>query len=184
MKQPPFVSGEDCLYTQAGLTTAPAAAPTPPPSGQFIPTLSCRLSGGKWLYFPRLSEALRSLNLKREESDDLLLPTRNTRDTVGDEGGRTSLRCSFTRKTHCCESQVPDVDPRNSGEVLAIIGENLRQSLLFHVEGVVRVHEIDVCMDIEIESHKEKRGFWTVQIGCIQDLLDFRGDIQLLQFVK
>jgi hypothetical protein len=56
--------------------------------------------------------------------------------------------------------------------------------MLFHVEGVVRIHEINVRMDIEIESHKEQRRFGTVQIGRIQDLLNFRGDIRLLQFVK
>ena len=81
-------------------------------------------------------------------------------------------------------SQIPDLDPRNSGKVLAIIGEDLCESALSHVEGVVRVHEIDVRMDIEIEGHKEQRGFGTFQIGRIQDLLDFRGDIRLLQFVK
>ena len=52
------------------------------------------------------------------------------------------------------------------------------------MEGVVRVYEVNVCMDIEIESHKEKRGFEAVQIRRIQNLLDFRGDIQLLQFIK
>ena len=81
-------------------------------------------------------------------------------------------------------SQIPDLDPRNSGKVLAIIGEDLCESALSHVEGVVRVHEIDVRMGIEIESHKEQRGFGTFEIGCIQDLLDFRGDIRLFQFVK
>ena len=81
-------------------------------------------------------------------------------------------------------SQIPDLNPRNSGKVLPIVGENLCESLLFHVEGVVRVHEIDVRMDIEIENHKEKRGFRTVQIWRIQDLLDFRGDIRLLSLVK
>ena len=60
----------------------------------------------------------------------------------------------------------------------------LCESLLFHVEGVIRVHEIDVRMDIEIEGHIEQRGFRTVQIGRIQDLLDLRCDIPFLQFIK
>lgn len=81
-------------------------------------------------------------------------------------------------------SQIPDVDPRNAGKVLPIVGENFCESLLFHVKGVVRIHKIDVRMDIEIEGHKKQRGFGTVQIGRIQDLLDFRGDIQLLQLLK
>ena len=67
--------------------------------------------------------------------------------------------------------------------MLPIVGENLCESLFFHMEGVVRVHEIDVRMDIEVQGHKEQRGFGTVQIGRIQDLLDLRGDIRLLQFV-
>ena len=81
-------------------------------------------------------------------------------------------------------SQIHDLDSRNAGKVLPVVGENLCESLLFHVEGIVRVHEIEVRMDIEIEGHKEKRGFGAVQIGRIQDLLDFRGDIRFLQFVK
>jgi len=81
-------------------------------------------------------------------------------------------------------SQIPDLDPGNSGKVLTIIGKDLCESALPHVEGVVRIYEIDVRVDIEIEDHKEQRGFGTFQIGRIQDLLDFRGDIRLLQFVK
>lgn len=77
-------------------------------------------------------------------------------------------------------SQIPDLDPRNSGKVSSIVGEDLCESLLFHVEGVVCIHEIDVRMDIEIECHKEQRSFGTVQIGRIQDLFDFLGDIRLL----
>jgi hypothetical protein len=69
--------------------------------------------------------------------------------------------------------QIPDLDPRDSGKMFAIIGENLCESTLSHVEGVVRVNEIDVRMDIEIEDHKEQRGFGTFQIGRIQELLDF-----------
>jgi hypothetical protein len=68
--------------------------------------------------------------------------------------------------------------------VLAIIGEDLCESACAHMEGVVRVYEIDVRMDIAIEGHKEQRGFGTFQIGRIQDLLEFHGNIRLLQLGK
>ena len=87
-------------------------------------------------------------------------------------------------KLTASRSQIPDLDPENSGKVFAIIGEDLCESTLSHVEGVVRIHEIDVRMDIGIEGHKEQRGFGTFQIRRVQDLFNFRGDIRLFQFVK
>jgi len=82
------------------------------------------------------------------------------------------------------QSQIPDLNPRNAGKVFSIVGENLCESLLFYVEGIVCIHEIDVRMDIEIKGHKEKWGFGTVKIRRIQDLFNFRSDIRHLQFVK
>jgi hypothetical protein len=68
--------------------------------------------------------------------------------------------------------------------VLAVVEEDLCESAIVHVESVVRIHEIDIRMDIEIEGHKEKQGFGLVPGWCIQDLLDLRGDVRLLECVK
>lgn len=52
------------------------------------------------------------------------------------------------------------------------------------MKDAIRVHEIDVRVDIGIKGHKEKRRVETVQIGRVQDLFNFRDNIWLLQFVK
>lgn len=81
-------------------------------------------------------------------------------------------------------SQIPNLNPWNTGEVFAIVGENLCESLIFHMEGIVDIHKIDVCVHIEVQRHIEQRGFRAEQIGRIQDLLNLPGDIRVLQFVK
>lgn len=47
-------------------------------------------------------------------------------------------------------SQIPNLNPRNTGEVFTIVGNDFSKSLRFHMEGVVRIHKIDVRVDIQI----------------------------------
>ena len=111
--------------------------------------------------------ALRSLNLNRGKSD---APSSQETPALPPTTKEEEPRCGAHPfgKITAVRSQISDLNPWNSGEVLAIIGKNLCESLLFHGESVVRVHEIDVCVAIEIKSDKEKRAFGQCRLGVFR----------------
>src|SRR5204863_8736530 len=77
-----------------------------------------------------------------------------------------------------------DSQPAHTAEMLAVIGHDLAELRILHIEGVVGIDEVDVLVDVEVHGRPDGPGLGAREIRRIEDYRNLFCDVLLLKSIK